>query len=146
MESGADDYERLKAFLGCCVARLFPGLSELDPDAHPLAALAKMEARTPRHARQGLTMAINDCLEMTAEFDPAEVDAFDADLAAQGLPTLSDVRLRFWRRIQMALKRGRIRGKTEHYAIRNAAEIARSDEERTRLWELVEEYEARAAT
>ncbi len=144
MANELDDYERLKGFVGRCFDRLIARSGDIDPDAHPLAVLAKMESTAPRRARQGLTMAINDCLERSAGLSPAEVRAFDADLASQGLPTLSELRLRFWRRIHAVLKRGRIRSEVEYYAIKNAADVAQADEERARLWALIEDYERRA--
>lgn len=141
-----DDYQALKGFLGHFVDRYMAINTEMPPEHHPIAVLAKMEAAAPKRAHQGLVMAINDCLEMSAHFTQADVKTADANLNQAGLPTLSALRLRFWKRIQSVLKRGRIRTEIEYYAIKNAAEIPQAEADRARLWALIEEFEAQAAS
>jgi hypothetical protein len=67
-------------------------------------------------------MAIADCIEMTADWAPEKVAAFDAELKTHGILTLSTVRRRYSRRLHSILKRGRIRTETEYYIVRGAIE------------------------
>lgn len=142
--SGRDeDYRALKGFLGYFVDRHMLADTAIRPEDHRLAVLASIEAAAPARARQGLRMTINDCLEMSASFTPAEVKAADADLQRAGLPTLSALRLRFWKRTRGILKRGKIGTEVQHHAIRNAAEVSQAEADRARLVALVAEFEAR---
>ena len=138
-----EDYQALKGFLGYFVDRHMLADTAIRPEDHPLAVLASIEAAAPARARQGLRMAINDCLEMSAGFTPAEVKAADADLQSAGLPTLSALRLRFWKRIRSILKRRKIRTEVEYHAIRNAAEVPQAEADRARLAALIAEFETR---
>jgi hypothetical protein len=144
MSDSDADYQALKGFLGHFFDRYMSVGAGIAPEHHPIAVLNRMEAAAPKQARQGLTMAINDCLEMSAHFTSAEVKAADTDLSRTRLPTLSALRLRFWKRIRAVLKRGRIRTEVEYYAIKNAVEVPQAEADRARLWALLEDFEARA--
>jgi hypothetical protein len=78
--------------------------------------------------------SVADIVEMTDRLAPSEVQTADADFARNNLPTLSAIRLRFWKPIRLATKRGHIRGEVEYYAVRNAAEMTEDDEVRAALW------------
>jgi len=67
-------------------------------------------------------MAIGDILEMLAGANPEEVSCIDDGLRRNGLPTLTHVRARFWRKIPLILKRGKIRNEGEYRALRNVVE------------------------
>jgi hypothetical protein len=140
----ASEFEQYRGFLSYFVDKvMILGFVHPSKDTHPIAVLDRMAIESPARARHGQAMTINDCLEMSARFSPAQVKAIDADLAQAGLPTLSALRTRFWRRIHSAVDRGRIRGEVEYYAVKNAAEMAESGNERDQLWALVEEFEER---
>jgi hypothetical protein len=138
------DYQALKGFLGHFFDRYIAIKAEVAAEHHPIAVLAKVEATAPKRAQRGLVTAINDCLEMSAHFTPDQVTAADVDLRRAGLPTLSALRLQFWKRIQSVLKRGKIRTEVEYYAIRNAVEIPEAEAVRARLWTLLVDFEARS--
>jgi hypothetical protein len=140
----ASEFEQYRGFLSYFFDKVMIVEAVLSSkDNHPIAVLDRMVIESPAQARRGLAMAINDCLEMSARFSPAQVKAIDADLAQATLPTLSALRTRFWRRIRSAMDRGRIRGEVEYFAVKNAAEMAESGNERDQLWALVEEFEER---
>jgi hypothetical protein len=145
MSIAAGEYELMRAWFAHYTAKYSPIPPSLPPEKHPVAVLDSFAERSPATARRGLAMAINDCLEESAFFSPSEVQAADADFAQHGLPTLSALRVRFWKRVRTALERGRIRGEVEYYAVRNAVECAQSDEERQQLWVVIEEFEQRVA-
>jgi len=109
-----EDYERLRGFFAC-FARLGLGLD------NALAPLENLERTVPKRAAFGLRQAIQDCLELSADFPPAKVRHIDEALSAQGLPTLSELRISHWRRARLALSRGAIRTASEHSAIRALA-------------------------
>jgi hypothetical protein len=134
MAISAEEYPSLAAWLRTFTAHTTPQYAHL---------LVLTERPTVR-ARQSLVMAINDMIEMSADWSAEEVAGLDAKFLAEGLPTLSIVRARFWRTVGRALARGRIRGETEYYAVKNAAEVEPAEDRRDTLWALLAEYEARA--
>ena len=133
------DYQALKA---CCIHIL--GLS-LASDQVGLfrQSMADLESRSPARARAGIKGAINDCLEATSNFQGADLQVLDRDLAALNLPTLSALRIRFWKRIALAIKRGRIRNDTEYYAVRNVAETPEFETQSDAIWAMLTAYENR---
>lgn len=88
-------------------------------------------------------MAVNDCLESSVRLSVADVASIDSELSAKALPTLSELRVRFSRKIRSALKRGRIANEIEYYEIRNALEIVQDEDNKMRLSNMLNEYEAR---
>ena len=87
-------------------------------------------------------MAINDTIEMTDGWPKERVVATDLSLRRAGLPTLTEMRKRFSRGVQRAVRRGSIKNDVEYYAVRNAAEF--TEGERPRLWQLLAAYEDQA--
>jgi hypothetical protein len=143
----AAEYEPLKAFFAAWQER-FPCLTDLPAEHHPLAVLESMEQKSMSQARLGLGLAINDTLEDSWELSPAEVTAIDLVLAGRGIITLSELRRRYSRQFQGILKRGKIRDETEYYLVTGilaSFTAGATDEERMKLDEMVEAYEARSA-
>lgn len=121
MTPSRDEFEELRSFLGY-FADTHMGGQSMPPEIHPLNVLQDLQRRAPKRAREGLRMAINDCIEMTAPWSPEKVAALDAELRANGLLTLSAIRRRYSRRLHSVLKRGRIRTEVEYYLVRGALE------------------------
>ena len=88
-------------------------------------------------------MAINDLIEDTDRWPTEKVEAIDDLLIREGLPSLTEMRLRFSKVIRRAVARGVIKNDVEYYAVRNAAELANDSPEA--LWKLLAAYEQRAA-
>jgi len=139
MRVTAEDYGPLKAFLAWMAKHVLRVPESLSPEA----VLAGFESRSMSTARKGLGMAVGDIVEMTDRFSAEEVGALDAALAAEGLPTLSEVRARFARTIRAIMKRGNVRSEREFYALRNVVE-AMAEPERAEAWRLLGEFESRA--
>jgi hypothetical protein len=114
---------------------------DLPPEIHPVAVLDDMAKRSPANARKGLGMAIADTIEMTDAWDAKVLLQLDRQLTGLGLPTLSEMRLRFGKRLSKILRRGTIRSEEEYYLLRNAAELP--DQPTDEIWRLLSEYEAR---
>lgn len=140
--AAADDYEARKRFLGW-FAEKYLHVSPTDPN-HPLKAAARIEAVSMSNAHKGLDMALNDCVEVAQGFRPDQVRAADEELAGMGLPTLSALRLKRSRHLRAVLKRGTIRTEVEYYALKDLAEGAMPEAERSQLWRLLEEFEEKA--
>jgi hypothetical protein len=136
------EYAQLKNFLSFYVQRYMP-MEFLPPEKRPLAVLEAMEKSSPRMASQGLRQAINDCVERSWPFDPAEVANFDAELSNRGIITLSELRRRYSRGYAKILRRGRIKNATEFYLLRNVVNdpTEKSPEERDLLAKLLADYE-----
>jgi hypothetical protein len=87
-------------------------------------------------------MAIGDVVEMTHSWRAGKVGPLDQRLGSQGLPSLSEIRIRFSKQVQRALRRGGIRDETEYHAVRNAAEMW--PERHEECWKLLAAYEERS--
>jgi hypothetical protein len=140
MRIDPSEYARLRSWFSHMVPKVFP-LALLTPDAHPVAVLDRMAVKTPAKARIGLGMAIGDVVEFTSDWSASDVTACDHELSQSGLPTLSEVRARFSKLVQRAVRRGHIKSDDEFYALRNAVEQQGADP--ASLWPLLEAYEAR---
>ena len=136
MKVDAQNYEQMRAWLAVMAPELFP---EARPESDPIKFLDKTFAASPANARKGLAMAVNDCVDFAEEWTPDRVAAIDDRLRKQGLLTLSDMRATLSRDVQRVVRRGRIIGEIEYYAVRNAVEMAGNDSDR--LWQLLEAYE-----
>jgi hypothetical protein len=139
MRIGATEYAGMRGWLAAMCGELLPGAAS---EADPIAALDRIAAESPARAREGLAMAVGDFVEMISEWPAEDVAALDSRLKAEGLPSLSAVRIRFSQAVARAMRRGQIRDETEYYAVRNAAEMF--PQEQDRLWALLVAYEAQA--
>jgi hypothetical protein len=142
-----DKYEAMKGFfLWYCRDRLSPMHDKIDlsPEERPDAVMRSLEQKSLAIAREGLRMAIGDIIEETQYLGRDEVDRVDAALAAEGLPTLSQVRIEFWAKISGIIKRGKVRSETEYYALRNVVE-SMLEPDQSKAWSFLEEFESRKA-
>lgn len=138
MQIKPSDYDSLRSWLIYMVPKVFS--SELiNPETDPVAVLDQMALKSPAKARNGLGIMIGDIIEFTSGWSAGEVTACDHDLSSIGLPTLSEVKARFSRIVQRAVRRGRIDNVEEFYALRNAVESEGSNS--ADLWSLPDAYE-----
>lgn len=140
MKVDAENYEHMKAWFARLVPETIPA-ELLTPQTHPVACLEQIEARWPGKARSGLAMAIGDTIEQTDCWPLEKVATLDRHLMGEGLPTLTEMRLRFSKVIRRVVSRGSINNDVEYYAVRNAAEL--STEGGEALWPLLSTYESR---
>src|SRR6188472_3143566 len=123
MRIDAREYDRMKAWFAHLVP-LTVAPEFITAETDPIACLERMESRWPGKARSGLAMTIGDTIEMTDGWPASKVEETDQLLAADGLPTLSEMRVRFSKVIRRVLNRGHIKDEVEYYALRNAAELS----------------------
>lgn len=122
MKVGPKDYETMRDWFALVSQKTFP--PQLLARAQPVAHLDALADRSPAKAREGLTMGINDLIEMTGSWSAQKVQELDAELLGRDLPTLTEMRLRFSKAVGRAVRRGRIKDEVEYHAVRNAAELA----------------------
>ena len=94
----------------------------------------------------GVKEAVNDTVQMSVDMTADQVRRLDAALKADGVLTLSEVRVRYWRRYKSIVKRGRIRSDLEFrmvVGILADVEASIPKEERALLEKLAHEYEQR---
>lgn len=137
----AEEYSVLSEWL-VTFARHDPFFGQ-DGVAEVRRSLAK--AGVGARARQGLAMAIGDCMEMAANWTPETIAAFNAECASNGLPSLADIQLRFWKTIRAIQTRGHIRTEKEYYALREAVEMMTDAEASRQSWNLLWAFEEKAA-
>lgn len=138
-----DEYERDKAFLGFMIKDIVEATG-LPAELHPLAVLARDEAKRPARARQGLRMAVNDMVEMAADWSPAQARQADEALKALGASTLTEMRARCSRGLARVEKRGAIKTEVEAYLIKGMLDgdvDALSPERLERLRAIFSSYE-----
>lgn len=76
----------------------------LNPDTHPIAVLDRIAVQTPDKARSGPGMAIGGIVELTSNWSAGDVTACDQELLQSGLPTLSEMRVRFSKLVQRVVR------------------------------------------
>jgi hypothetical protein len=141
MRVETQDYELMRAWLAYMAREAIP--EELySPEVDPIAHFDLLASRSQAKARDGLSMAINDFVELTDGWSHEQVAATDLSLQQNRLPTLTEVRARFSKLVQRAVRRGTIKDELEYYAARNAAELTEGD--RKRLLPLLAAYEEHA--
>ena len=140
MKVQVHDYERMRAWLAHMFGETFPP-ELLSPGSDPIVHLDRLASTTPAKAREALSMAINDIIEMTNALAQERVAEADATLRQLDLPTLTEMRGRFSKLVQRAVRRGSIKDEVEYHAVRTAAELAEGEQ----LWRLLATYEERLA-
>jgi hypothetical protein len=143
MKIDAQNYEQMRAWFARLVRETIP-VHLLTPENDPVQCLDQIAAKWPAKARSGLAMAIGDTIEATERWPRDRVAAIDNELALEGLPSLTAMRLQFSKAINRVVRRGSIKDEAEYYAVRNAAELAQDDQQP--LWKLLSEYERRLAS
>jgi hypothetical protein len=116
-----DDYELLKVFLDRHFEWYVPKYPTTPPGS-PSQFLENIEKSSPANARKGLQMAINDIVEMTADWRPEQVADANAKFVAAGTFALSEVRRRYSKKYLQILKRGAIRSETEYYLLKGVVD------------------------
>ena len=86
-------------------------------------------------------MMIGDLMELTVDFPQEEIARLDAIFGEAQLPTFSNIRVRFMKRIRSIVRRGIIRSEAEYHLVRNAVEGVNEDGEQDRLWAMLAAYE-----
>ncbi|SHH62185.1 hypothetical protein SAMN05444169_8408 [Bradyrhizobium erythrophlei] len=140
------EYQELKDFLSFYAERYLK-TDGLPSDKAPVASLEALEKKSLKKAFDGMRQAINDCVEMSWRFDPAEVKRIDSQLRSAGIVTLSELRRRYSKGYAKIMKRGRIKDEPEYYLICNVLHdpTEKTPEERKSLEELISDYEARSS-
>ena len=143
MKVTADNYDGLKRFALWLFDRLNAG-REIEPRSHPRLAMEALEGRSMAIARKGVAMMVGDLIEQTYDMNADGIASVDAALCAQGLPTLSEVKAQFSKKISAIMKRGKVRTDDEYYSLRNVVE-AMPEAEQSWAWSLLGEFEQRGA-
>jgi hypothetical protein len=104
----AADYTQMKAFLRFFCERFLDQRVAVTAD-RPMAVLERQEKESAARASSGLRMAVNNCLEISFAWPLSQIVALDAEMAAKGIYSLSQVRSRVWGRYAAMLKRAQIR-------------------------------------
>lgn len=141
MKIDSKNYERMRTWFQLMASEVLPK-SFVTPKNDPVACLDAIAAKSPAKARQGLGMAINDLLEMTHDWSDGKVQELDSALCFNGLPSLTEMRIRFSKTLRRVVTRGSIKNDVEYYAVRIAADL--TDSEQSDLSALLSVYEAQA--
>ena len=139
------EYFALKAFFAYVSDRWLPDIP-LAPEERPIAVLEQFEKSSASKATTGLRMAVNDLIEMSSHIKSSELAALDIDLAAAGLLTLTQARVKYSKKLVAILKRGVIRSEVEYYLLRGVVTVVSSginEQNRNMAENLCHEYEAR---
>ena len=104
------EFAELERFLAHFATRV-KGIDRAQ-STHPSNTLVEITAKFGKcKALESLRQAIDDCTEMTQDRRSDWIREFDAECAALGLVTLSQLRVRYWAKYKAILKRRRIRTK-----------------------------------
>jgi hypothetical protein len=111
------DYQLLKIFLDRHFEWYTPKYPTTPPGL-PSQFLENIEKTSLANAKKGLSMALNDIAEESANWTPEQVSAADVRFLAAGTFTLSEIRRRYSKKYLQILKRGEIRSETEYYLLK----------------------------
>jgi hypothetical protein len=105
--------------------------------------ISSLEERGASIAKSGVKMAISDILSETSPFNQDMIRKIDSNLSQNSLPTLSSMRVRYWKRYKSIIKRGKIQGLIEYYAIKAIFEDTDegTSEERDAMRRMLSDYE-----
>lgn len=138
-------YEKLKIFFVCYVDWFVPvGEKSQNPEDQPIAFLENLEKKSTSDAKRGLQMAVNDVVEMTADWSPQKVAEADAKFSSRGAFTLSEVRRRYSRRYLQILRRGSIKSDLEYYFLKgidDSGELPTLSDESEKIGAMLADYE-----
>ncbi|WP_137940487.1 hypothetical protein [Chitinivorax sp. B] len=111
------DYQALKVFLDCYFEWYAPKYPTTPPGM-PSRFLEQIEKKSLANAKKGLSMALNDIAEESADWPPDKIAIADAKFLAAGTFTLSEVRRRYLKKYIQILQRGVIRSEIEYYLLK----------------------------
>ncbi|MHA6890517.1 hypothetical protein [Ralstonia pseudosolanacearum] len=141
----SDDYEKLKIFFVCYVDWFIPPEQKSErPEDQPVKFLENIERKSISNAKKGLQMAVNDVIEMTADWSPQQVNEADERFSSHGTFTLSEVRRRYSKTYLQIVRRGSIKSEVEYYLLKGVVdngEINLDSEEGRKLILMLSEYE-----
>jgi len=142
-EKTEKEYDELNAFLAHFVTK-FWGFAPDNP-IHPAIVGREMVAQFGKSkALVGLRQAINDVIEDSQDFSPAQVSQLDSELRELGIVTLSELRQRHSRQYRAIRKRGKIKDDSEFYLVKAILEETSpilEPEERESLNEMMRKFE-----
>ena len=143
MKIHSSEYYELKAFFREVWLLIQP--KSLPPDANPYLALEGIERERPQHAAKGLQMAVNDILEMLSRTPQELIRRYDAVLAQKGCLTLSQARVRHWKKLRRLLDAQRIRTEVDYYLLKGLVDGTDllDQEQRRKATELLAKFEER---
>jgi len=137
------EYDELNAFLAYFATKYW-GFA-LDNPIHPANVGREMVAQFGKSkALVGLRQAINDVIEDSQDFSPAQVSQLDSELRELGIVTLSELRQRHSRQYRAIRKRGKIKDDSEFYLVKAILEETSpilEPEERESLNEMMRKFE-----
>jgi len=113
-----NDYELMKKFVINFLEWYYP--KDLPPpEESPAEYIAKLEKKSLSKTKAGLRTSLNGIVELTcAEWTPAQMHEADKRFLEAGLPTLSQLRLRYSRQYSKIMKAGVIDDEVEYYIVK----------------------------
>ena len=90
----------------------------------------------------GIRQGINDLLVMTSDLDPAKLKELDVKLDVSGLPTLTKMRQKNFKKTLQILSREKVKNENEWRLLRSEVEIGSyKPEELKKMQELLDAFE-----
>lgn len=114
---GNEEYEQIKKFLILFVERT-SDVSKAPPESRPLAQIQALEAKYEKKVVAGVMGAMNDCLTLSFGLPAEKVRGLDKELRELGLPTLSQLRVKYSKRYSTLLEKGVIRNESDYQLIK----------------------------
>lgn len=137
------EYGELKKFL-IYFSEKYMDLAQLPKHQRPVSILETLENKSMSMAFRGLKQAINDCVEMSKQWEYSQIQRIDNEFVQHGIITLSELRRRFSKDYSKVLTRGEISSATEYYLIKGVLEDSTSgadSDERAKLQSMLEFFE-----
>ncbi|CAN7656802.1 hypothetical protein LJR009_005967 [Bosea sp. LjRoot9] len=135
-------YQSDKRFLAYIVDK-FMNIKGLPESEHPMQRLSELEKDSESIARKGLKQAIQDCIVMTSRLPPEKVSEIDMSLIEAGIPSLSEIRRRYWSKYKNLIKKDTISNDNDYYLAKGILDSGSPvpEDELKKLRRLIGEYE-----
>ncbi|UXY16939.1 hypothetical protein N8I74_07985 [Chitiniphilus purpureus] len=118
-----DEYQILKRFFIFYFDRFIPeNQKSSNPNNRPQIFFENLEKESLSKAKKGLQMAVNDIVEMSADWSPEKVSEANKIFSENGILTLNEVRLRFSRKLKAILRRGEIKNEVDYYLVKSVVD------------------------
>ena len=137
------EYEKLKLFLQF-FADNFMNAIIIPLEERPFAVLTNLERKSKSTARKALEMGIGDCVIQTDSWSKEKILAVDKELRLLGLDSLTEIRVKYSKKIGRIISQGRIISDKEYFLIKNVVDSNGNldgTEEQKQMQMLLSDYE-----
>jgi hypothetical protein len=135
-----DNYALMREWFKCAldiIWKIPPHMSSVSP----WDALLRFEHEHSGKAVSSLTQGIGDTISMSSRCAGSDLATVDREFGARELPTLSEMRLIYGKKLKKIIRRGKIQDEDEYYLVREARDAVGNSHIVLQIDKMVDEFE-----